>query len=423
MSPSRRLRRAVRRARERRARALRPAGRRTLAALGSSALALPGLAGPALADAPTDRWSADYGFSLYSEADIAASKTASGQSSPRYEIQSHQLMLAGPLGERSDWGLDLVHESMSGATPWFVEPDPNGEPLQVMSGATVQEERTDVLLRGNRYYETGRAGLSGGVSFENDYLAINGGLSGEKHWNDENTTLGLGIGGSYDRITPTDSDLFPIRPEREQKGSVSADLSLAQILSRTAVARTGLTYQHQTGYLSDPYKLVSVGGQNVADSRPDARNQLAWLTQLRQHVGLVHGTLHLDYRLYLDDWAIRSHTFELAWYQSLWEWLQVVPSVRYYSQSGASFYAPYFDALPADGYASSDYRLSPYGALSFRVRADASVRGWPFDLDWRAYASYERYTSSADLALGKVAVANPGLVDFQLISFGLSGRF
>jgi hypothetical protein len=420
------MRRALRRSRNARERISRSAGRRTLAALGSGALALPGLAGSARAGSPAESWSADYGFSYSAEDDLPASKSSTGQASERYRIQSHQFEVVGPVGERGEFGLDLLHERMSGATPWYVEPSPGGgDPVQVMSGATIQDDRTDVLLRGNRYYETGRAGLAGGVSWENDYLALNGGLSGEKSWNDENTTLGLGLAASYDRITPTDggSVLYPTRPESERKTSVGTDLSLAQILTRSTVVRTGLTYQYQGGYLSDPYKLVSIGGVNLGDARPDARNQISWLTQLRQHVDLVDGSLHLDYRLYLDDWAVRSHTVQLAWYQPFGEWLRVVPSARYYSQSAASFYAPTFATLPADGNASSDYRLSPYGALTYGARADLSVRGWPFDLDWRAFVGYERYTSSANLALSSVSVANPGLVSFHLISFGLSGRF
>ncbi len=35
----------------------------------------------------------------------------------------------------------------------------------------------------------------------------------------------------------------------------------------------------------------------------------------------------------------------------------------------------------------------------------------------------ERYTSSGDLAIAKVSVANPGLVSYNLFSFTLTSRF
>ena len=57
-----------------------------------------------------------------------------------------------------------------------------------------------------------------------------------------------------------------------------------------------------------------------------------------------------------------SHTFELAWYQTLFDRLLIVPSVRYYSQGQADFYAPFCAAPRRDGFRSSDYRLSAFGA-------------------------------------------------------------
>ena len=75
----------------------------------------------------------------------------------------------------------------------------------------------------------------------------------------------------------------------------------------------------------------------------------------------------------------------------------------------------------ADGNHSSDYRLSPYGALSGRLRAE--TRFSTGRIDWLASLGWERYVSDADFALGKVTVANPGLVSFHLISVGLTARF
>ena len=109
-----------------------------------------------------------------------------------------------------------------------------------------------------------------------------------------------------------------------------------------------MTYQNGSGFLSDPYKLVSIAGSNFADRRPDSRNQIALMGRYRRHFSGVGGSLHLDYGFYVDDWGIDAHTLELAWYQSLFgDVLTIVPSVRYYTQSQADFYAPFFaTALP-----------------------------------------------------------------------------
>jgi hypothetical protein len=392
-----------------------------LAALSAGALALPGLVRPAAAEGPLSQYSAEYAFSRYSEDPLPASKVTPGGERGRYEVDIHQLRLAGPLFARVDLGLDLVHEKMSGASPWYVVPDADGDPVQVMSGATIEDERTDALLEATLHFDRGSTTLGGGLSAENDYFAWNGGLRGERHFGEKRTTLSAGSAFSIDRIEPTDADLFPTRPAHERKWSGSVFAGIAQVLTRESALQSSLTFQRQSGYLSDPYKQVLVAGDPVADRRPDARNQVTWLTRYRHHVEPVAGTLQAEYRFYADDWRITSHTLEVAWDQAIWDALHLVPSFRYYSQSQAEFYGPFFEAAPSDGLQSSDYRLSPYGAIAWRLKAE--TRFSTGSLDWRAAFSWQRYLSSGDWALGKVAVANPGLVSFNLFSIALTARF
>ena len=95
--------------------------------------------------------------------------------------------------------------------------------------------------------------------------------------------------------------------------------------------------------------------------------------------------------------------------------------MRYASQSQAEFYGPYFVAARSDGHYSSDYRLSPFGAISWRLRAETGFS--TFRIDWRAAFTWERYLSSGDYALGRVELANPGLVSFNRFTIRLTGRF
>jgi hypothetical protein len=424
------LRRAIERRREarRRTRARRAkAGGRsrlrssTLSALTAGALALPGLIEPAAADTPESWIPAEYRFSLYREHDLPKSKVAPGSETQRFEVQAHQFSAQMPLLDRFEIGLDVTYEKMSGASPWYVIPGDDGDPVQVMTGATIEDARTDVLAETSYFMDRGRAALSGGVSLENDYLAFNGGLNGETHFNDGNTSLLLGGGFSIDTLEPTDADEFEYRPEKEHKQSYSLSAGIAQVFTRNSAVQSSVNYQHSRGFLSDPYKRVLVEGVPVGDSRPDTRNQVSWLTRYRHHIDEVDATLHADYRFFIDDWRISSHTVEISWYQTIWKTLRLIPSFRYYSQSQADFYAPYFSSEPEDGHASSDYRLSPFGALSFRIRAEAGFETW--HIQWRTAFTWERYMSSGDYALGKVEVANPGLVSFDLFTVALRGRF
>jgi hypothetical protein len=408
------------RAARRRARHLRRSlGERkgVLAALTAGAMFLPGLA-----RAQEESWSVDYSYSLYSEDDVDSSKLNAG-SAERYDIDTHLLSMRGPITGRMDFGIDLVHETMSGATPWFVEPDANGDPVLVMTGASVEDTRTDFNGHGTYYFDTARLNLQSGYSTEDDYSAINVGFGTEHDFDEKNTTLSWGLGLSMDELDPTPTATNP-NPDTEDKRTISVMAGWSQVINRSSAFQAILSYQNGDGFLSDPYKLVSVAGSNVADNRPDTRNQFALMTRYRRHFPSVTGTLHLDYRFYYDDWDINSHTVELAWYQTLFEVLTITPSVRYYSQSQADFYGPFFvNALGAGDHASSDYRLSPYGALSGKLKVETRISDWPFHMSWKLGASYERYQSSGSLALGSVDVENPGLVEFNVIMVTLSARF
>lgn len=392
-----------------------------LSALTASLLSLPGLAGSA--SSSTEGLSLDFASSYYVEDDIDESKVSIGNTTKRYEIQTHQFRLDAPFTPRTDLRLDVGYETMSGASPWFVTPDVSGEPVQVMSGASIEETRVDVLGRANYHLDNGSASVLGGISTENDYFAANGGVEAQIDFNENNTSFGAGLGFSFDTLEPTDADLYPTRPEQAEKQSYSASLSLSHVVSRSSILQLGANLRHSRGYLSDPYKLVSVGGVNLADHRPSRRNQLSLTGRFRHHVAWIDGTLHADYTYYLDDWGIDAHTLELAWHQTLWSRLRIVPSVRYYTQSAADFYDLFFTSLPGDGHASSDYRLAPYGALSWLVKAEVDLPSWFTNQHWRAEISWERYQSAGNLALSKVEVENPGLLSFQVFRVGLRARF
>ncbi len=417
--------RQTRRSREERARARRRRlrrGRSLLQALVGSALALPGMGGGARADSPLERPSSDYSFRFYAEEPLPQGKAAAGNPTrERYEILMHQFHLESPATERSDVALDIVHETMTGASPWFVR-NQGGTPAQVMSGATIQEERTDALVSGNYYFDRAKLGASAGISTENDYFSWNLGSSGEMSFNDKNTTLSAGVGFSDDTIEPTEAALFG-RIEKARKNGYSVFAGLSQVIGRKSVTQTSLSYKLNDGYLSDPYKLAEVGGANVPDNRPRERHQLAWLTRYRRHYESVAASLHLDYRYYFDDWQVTSHTLEAAWYQSLFGVARLIPSFRYYSQSQAEFYSPFYASAPADGFVSSDYRLSPYGAIAYGVKAEARLEDWPRHWDWTLSAGWERYAADGDLALKRVSVESPGLVSFDLFSVQLKGSF
>ena len=410
-----------------------------LLALTASALAIPGLSAPARAQEQNppeqspgfngealpqqrDNTLLDYRFSHYREGDISGSKTASGQGSRRYDVDSHQFHAALQLNPRTDLSADAAVEIMSGASPWFILPDANGKPLEVMSGASIHDFRQALQLQGNhRFGEALTGGLLAGYSHERDYQSSNGGAEGSWDFNRKLTTLSGGLGYTYDQLNPTEgaSSRFPNRIKSANAAEYSAHLGISQVLTGETVLGTSLGYTLQHGYLSDPYKQAWVASlsNTVNDNRPDVRHELSWTTRLRQNIPALDATAHLNYRYYRDDWKVTAHTVDLAWYQSLPQTWALVPRVRWYSQSQASFYAPYYTTPEQDGLYSCDYRLSPFGALSESFSVYKSWRGWNFSL------RYEHYRASSAYSLHTVEFENPGLVKFQVFSAGIAKTF
>jgi hypothetical protein len=411
-------------------------GRRKLAALASSALALPGMAGNALADAPTERVTANYTFGYYREdplplENLTQNVPLEDQSLERYQIYTNQFNVLVPITRRIDGGIDVVFESMAGASPWYVELDG----LQAMSRATITESRTDILASVNHYFDRSRLSVAGGISTENDYFSGNLAFSGQRSYNDQNTTLSLAMGFSWDTITPTDQDIHPLPmndpscngPSCEKK-TFALDFSFSQLLYRNATGMFSISYKKSDGFLSDPYKLVYIpdplgGFQKVNDKRPQMRDQLTLMGRYRHHIPALNASVHGDISYHWDDWGIDGLSLEASWYQTFFDIWQIIPMFRYYSQSQADFYGPVFRTEIPE-FRSSDYRLSPYGAMSVGLRTQVMIRSWPWKTtDLALSLAYQRYMANASWALGNVVNPNPALVSYHLATFGLGGRF
>ena len=390
------------------------------ALLALTASALAALAGPRAhgQDGGSDAPQLDYRFSLYDEGALPADQAASGAESERYRIQTHQFRLTQSLGDSGALTADLAFEAMSGASPRFVQPGAGGRPVQVMSGASIEDKRVDVLLGVSRKKAGTGATLGAGYSKEKDYQAINASLGMERELDDRVTTLSVGAGYSADTLDPTQGKTATATLH-DERSAATAFVGYARVLDSVTVIQTSLSYTLHDGYLSDPYKEAWVvsAANTVFDRRPDQRGQFAWLTRLRRFFKGPGAALHADYRYYHDDWQVDAHSLDLAWHQRVGATVQVTPGLRWYSQSQAYFYEPYYNNPRADGLASSDYRLAPYGALSGSLMASTELAGWTCNL------RYERYDSAAGYALGEVRVENPGLVDFQVLSLGVKKAF
>jgi len=373
----------------------------------SAALALPGIAiAPVQASEAVNALTAAYEFAYYHEND------------DRMRVEAHQAYLAMPINDQAKFSLDLVRDIVSGASPIFNLPpaQAGGPAVQVLSGASIHEERTAANLHGSYALEDLDLSATLGVSDEHDYRSRSASLESRWSFNQKNTTLSVGAGLSDDDIDPTKQNFH------DTKRTTSALLGLTQTLSPTDLLQFNLTYGHNNGYLSDPYKQVFIQGAGIQrDSRPRSRDQWTLMGRYAHFLSDWDAALQFDYRYYRDDWGVRGHTLEARLHKPLGDGFELVPLLRYHSQSGADFYQPYFTSTPADGYYSSDYRLADFGAFSVGLRLNKDLKLLGKNAQFNTRLEY--YDSNANYKLGSSRADIPAPLSFYLISLGLSVAF
>lgn len=393
-----------------------------LTKLSSAALLLPGMtATSTLAVEPIETASVSARLHNYGESDLPQQSSGAEAlaAKERYDIDVMQLNLALPVTASADVSISLQQDKMSGASPWYTSVDTKQQIMQVMSGASIEETRTDIEVN-PRYFQGGVSyGVRLGVSDEDDYRSEMLGFNYERENAQKTGTWQFAVDYSDDKIEPVDYQIYSIRPIKATRESTSFHLSYSKILNRFSMAQIGISFTEKSGYLADPYKAVFNHTTQTLESeqRPDSRSQWAVSAKWRRYQKQWDSALHADYRYYRDDWEVQSHAVDLALHKNLSTHWQIVPSLRYYSQQRAEFYQAYYVSPRADGLQSTDYRLASYGAVTVGLATVGRFGQWQLRL------GAQRYRTDSGWGLKSDPVDNPGLVDFTLVSLGFDYRF
>lgn len=367
-------------------------------------------------------------FTNYQEANIDANKRNDPDLAERYDIAVTQVSLNWPLSDKWALNIDFIQDVMSGGSPWYVKPKgqidlDTGEvtdetPVQVMTSPTLEDTRQDFSFKTTYFHDMGSLGARLGVSEEDDYTSVYGGVDFSFDFNEKQTTVSSGFSFAADRLSPTPEVTPSNRIKRENKGTFSMFAGVSQVINRVSVLQAAMSITQHNGYLSDPYKQVWVRGIPQVENRPTNKTQFVITAGYRYFFPDKNAAIHTNVRLYEDSWNMKSETFEVKWVQSLANNWQIIPSFRYYTQSQADFYAPYYlDVLEDDQNASSDYRLSPFGSISVGAQVIKKIGRWNFT------GLVENYSSDKSLGIGSVQVGNPGLVDYLRFTLGFDIEF
>jgi len=418
---------------------------KSLTALTSAALALPGMVDQAQGATPATKIELEGGLFYYDEG------------ADHVEVTSVQQGMVAPLTDDLDLTLNAVWDSISGASPVYNAPDlectetsigqsvpvatdtvsgasgtpttppsgngggqastqvdcrPTGKVDQVISPTPFDDRRKALDLKVSHYRGDMVFSLGGGISNESDYRSNYLSIEMLRDLSQKHTTLALGLSLADDEIRPANQPGVS-----EDKESFQGFLGVTQVLDKYSLAQVNLSYTAASGYLADPYKDVYVLDTNsvLPEQRPEDRHQWNLLGRYVRHFPALDSSLHLDYRYSQDDWGLVAQTLETTWIRSLADSWLITFGVRYYSQYEADFYQDWFDTLPADGHYSSDYRLATFGALSYRLKLSKALTD-----SIRIDAGVEYYDRRVGLSLWETD--NTNSTDYDFVAFNVGWK-
>jgi Protein of unknown function (DUF3570) len=338
----------------------------------------------------------------------------------RMEIKTDGAMISQDLGPDMHFQAEGVIDAIAGATP-------NGQPAPAGSDQVVLTEMHDRRKAWNatlsRQFSGINVSLGYAHSLESDYRSNGLSLNSVTEFNDKNTELLFGVAGTDDLVK-----VFYQAPWAKKRGN-EALLGGRQLLGPRTSVTANLSWQRDTGYLTDPYKLVQKNVEvapsvflpfTYSENRPDQRTKWIALLALNQAVPSVNGALEASYRFFHDTYGTDAHTFAVTWIQKIGSAFYLEPELRGYEQTAAGFYHYQLDTtslMPTGGaphpqgpFYSSDYRLSALRTYTYGLKGiwnvTAAVR---FDVKIEEYVMRGRDGLTPQSAYPRARIFNAGL--------------
>ncbi len=377
----------------------------TCALLGSA----PGHAGDVRDE--LNRWSFDTAVLYYGETDRVSDASANVLARRAF---ARGRQLSFKLGIDSLTGASANGAVPAGTAQTFTSPSGN-DTYTAPAGRTPLDDTfldTRISLAVNWAQPLGRrSNVDVGVSFSNEYDYFHSGVNAKlsRDFNGRNTTLHAGLAFAHDSIDPVGGAPVPLSamlPEDDGSNKRADDtktvadfvLGVTQVLGPRTIGQLNYSFSRSSGYLTDPYKVLSVvdpvtglpsagpgGGLNLYlyEGRPDARSKHSLFAQVRHSLG--RDVIDGSYRFMTDDWGVDSHTAELR-YRWRFRTFYLQPHVRYYMQSAADFYrVVLLDGDPVPEHASADYRLGELDGVTLGLKYGRPFGGdkeWSLRAEW-----------------------------------------
>ncbi|MCP4332956.1 MAG: DUF3570 domain-containing protein [Gammaproteobacteria bacterium] len=237
----------------------------------------------------------------------------------------------------------------------------------------------------------------GHISMEFDYLSFGAGNSYQWDINQRNTSLYVGFYGEYNRVHPVGNIPLPLslmtpagslqnrRDAADTRSVAEVSVGATQIINRSSLIQLRFTQSRFSGYLNDPYKILSVvDDQNPAnlgatieyrfENRPQSRDLSTFYVAYKQDFD--SGILDLSLRLSDDDWGVNATALDMRYRYRLRGKAYLQPHLRFYHQQEADFFRHSLvssESLPL--HVSADTRMAEFDAITIGLKYGFAASG------------------------------------------------
>ena len=250
----------------------------------------------------------------------------------------------------------------------------------------------DVKLSASPYHEVrkqenagfdflhGKTTYSAGYihSREPDYIADTSYYSVSQDMFGDLTTVTMGYRRGWDQIfrdIKTPDGVIENDPTfHERADHWGYSFGLSQILTRNLLATLNYEIDTDQGYLANPYRQIryqSGGGAGFTlapQIYPDTRTSNAASVLLKYYLPW-RATLTGSYRFYHDTWNVTGSTIEADYTLPVWKSWIFDGSLRYYTQTHASFFSDLFPYANYSNFMARDRELAAFDSVTVGVGA------------------------------------------------------
>ncbi len=263
--------------------------------------------------------------------------------------------------------------------------------------------------------------VGGHLSNELDFTSVGGNAGVSRDFNEKNTTVSFGVNAEIDSIKPvggtpvgrSDYALL-LKTGNKSKHVLGGLFGVTQVMNRRWVTQLNYSYDRSQGYLTDPYKIVSIvdttgnlvsvlssvaGSPYRFENRPE--NRVRQSVYFGNKIAVGGEVLDLSLRRGKDDWGMTSSTADGRMRFDLGNDWYLEPHARWYHQGKADFYRLYLnstDVLPA--YLSADPRLAAFTATTFGFKVGVNFgenREVSLRIEQYQQKAADRYSTLANL--------------------------